>query len=149
MYTTIEKVIFLQDIDIFSEVRTEDLIYLAAIAEEVSFAAGTRLYKIHEPGNALYLIIDGKVRLHRDGEEIAVMGSREAIGTWALFDNKPRVATATATEETLALRIMRDDFYELLSDHVRITEGVLKNLANRLRTLVDRVGANMGKPVSN
>lgn len=146
MYTTIEKVIFLQDIDVFSEVRTDDLVHLAAIAEEVRFDPGNHLYKIHETGDALFLIIDGNVRLHRDSQEIAVMGPHEAIGTWALFDNKPRVATATAIDETLALCINREDFYELLSDHVRIAEAVLKNLASRLRTVVDRVSAEMGKP---
>jgi CRP-like cAMP-binding protein len=51
--------------------------------------------------------------------------------------------------ETLALRITREDFYELLSDHVRIAEAVLKNLANRLRSLADRVGAEIGKSVNN
>ncbi|MFQ6114943.1 MAG: Crp/Fnr family transcriptional regulator [bacterium] len=146
MYTTIEKVIFLQDIDIFTEVRTEDLTYLAAIAEEVSFLPGAHLYQINEPADALYMIIDGKVQLHRDQQEIAVLGPREAIGTWSLFDNQPRVATATAMEETLVLRVMREDFYDLLADHVRIAEAILKALARRLRTLADRVGSEMGMP---
>jgi CRP-like cAMP-binding protein len=144
MYSTIEKVIFLQGIDVFSQVRTDDLAYLAAIADEVSFPPGSELYKVDEPSDSLYLIIDGKVRLHRGGQEIAVLGAREALGTWALFDTQPRVATATALEDTLALRLAREDFYELLSDHVRIIEAVLRVLASRLRSLADRVGAGMG-----
>jgi CRP-like cAMP-binding protein len=50
------------------------------------------------------------------------------------------VATATALELTEVLKISRDDFYDLLADHVRITEAVLKSLARRLRALVERVG---------
>ncbi len=140
MYSIIEKVIFLQDIDVFSEVRTEDLAHLAAIAEEASFMPGNDIYKVNEAADALYLIIDGKVRMHRDGQEIAVYGARQAIGTWSLFDNRPRLATATAIEETQTLRIAREDFYDLISDHVRIAEAVFKALARRLRELVERIG---------
>ena len=138
MYSLIEKVIFLQDIDIFKEVRVEDLEYLAAIAKEESFALDQDLYQANDSPDSLYLVIAGKVKLHRGGQEISVIGRREAIGTWALFDKEPRVATATALEETETLCIMRDDFYDTLSDHVRIAEAVFRSLARRLRTLVAR-----------
>lgn len=139
MYSLIEKVIFLQDIDVFKDVRVEDLAHLAVIAEEISFLTGDILYEMNDSADSLYLVINGKVRLHRNGQEISVASSREAVGTWSLFDNQPRVATATALEETDALRIARDDFYDLLSDHVRIAEAVLKSLARRLRSLSDLV----------
>jgi CRP-like cAMP-binding protein len=139
MYSVIEKVIFLQDIDVFREVRTEDLSYLAMIAEEITYLPGKNLYEINQAPDSLYLVIDGKVKLHRDGQEISIIGPGEAIGTWSLFDNQPRVATATALEETKALRIDREEFYELLSDHVRIAESVLRSLSRRLRALVERL----------
>ncbi len=138
MYSVIEKVIFLQDIDVFKEVRVEDLAHLAAIAEEVTYLPGNNLYETNDSADSLFLVINGKVRLHRDNHEIGVSGPHEAIGTWALFDNRPRVATATAIEETEALRISREDFYDLLSDHVRIAEAVLRSLARRLRALIER-----------
>ena len=138
MYSLIEKVIFLQDIDVFKEVRVEDLTHLAAIAEEKSFLPDADLYEINDSPDSLFLVINGKIRLHRNGQEISVIGPREAIGTWALFDNEPRVATATALEESETLRIDREDFYDLLSDHVRIAEAVLRSLTRRLRTLVAR-----------
>lgn len=140
MYSIIEKVIFLQDIEVFKEVRTEDLSHLAAIAEEVKYSAGEQIYNVNEAADSLYLVIAGKVRLHRELQEISVIGPREAFGTWALFDDQPRVATATAVEETEGLRISREDFYDLLSDHVRIAEALLRSLARRLRALVERVG---------
>ena len=138
MYSVIEKVIFLQDIDVFKEVRAEDLAHLAAIAEEFSFPKDSNIYEINDSPDSLYLVVNGKVRLHRDSKEISLIGPGEAIGTWALFDKEPRVATATALEETETLRIDRDDFYDLLSDHVRIAEAVLRSLTLRLRSLVSR-----------
>ena len=139
MYSVIEKVIFLQDIDIFKEVRVEDLSYLALISEEIHYMKGQHLYKVNECADALFLVINGKVRLHRDGQEINTIGSLEAMGTWSLFDNQPRVATATALEDTETLRISRDDFYDLLSDHVKIAEAVLRSLSRKLRAIVERV----------
>ena len=139
MYSVIEKVIFLQDIDVFKEVRTEDLSYLAMIAEEITYLPDNNLYEVNQAPDSLYLVIDGKVKLHREGQEISIIGPREAIGTWSLFDNQPRVATATALEETKVLRIDREEFYDLLSDHVRIAESVLRSLSRRLRALVERL----------
>jgi CRP-like cAMP-binding protein len=140
MLTTIEKVIFLQNVDVFDQVPTEQLVFLAAIAEETTVAARTDVYREEEPSDALYLVLDGAVRLHREGREITVAGVHEAFGTWALFDESPRVATATAVEESHLLRINRDDFVDLLAENVQITEGVLKTVVGRLRGLVERVG---------
>ena len=138
MYSIIEKVILLQDIDVFKDVRVEDLAHIAAITEEVTVQQGTNLYEINDSADSLYLVLDGKVRLHRKGQEISVSGPHEAFGTWSLFDNQPRVATATALEETLVLKILREDFYDLLSDHVRIAEALLRSMARSLRSLAER-----------
>ena len=143
MLTIIEKVICLQNVDVFSEIPSEQLSYLAAITEEVSYSAGEEIYKYEEPSDALYVVLDGKVRLHRDDQEILVAGENDSFGTWALFDEKPRVATATASEDARLLRIDREDFYELLSDNVQITEGVVKTLVGRLRGLLEGVGVDI------
>ena len=142
MYSVIEKVLFLQDIDVFKEVRIEDLTHLAMIAEEVSFLPKATLYETNDSADSMFLVIQGQVRLDREGQEIGIVSNREAVGTWALFDNQPRVATATALEETEVLRITKEDFYDLLSDHVRIAEAVLRSLARRLRRLTELVSPN-------
>jgi CRP-like cAMP-binding protein len=143
MLTIVEKVIFLQNVEVFSEIPTEQLSYLAAIAEEISASAKEDVYKFGDPSDSLYVVLEGNVRLHREDEEITTAGSSDSFGTWALFDDTPRVATATAVDETRLLCIHREDFLDLLSDHVRITEGVLKTLVGRLRGLLDRVGVDI------
>ena len=143
MLSIVEKVIFLQNVDVFAEIPSEQLSFLAAIAEEITFAKGEDVYKSDAPSDALYVVLEGHVRLHRDGEEITSASRSEPFGTWALFDDTPRVATATAQEETKVLCIDREDFLDLLSDHVQITEGVLKTLVGRLRGLLTRVGTDV------
>ena len=61
------------------------------------------------------------------------------FGTWALLDEEPRVTTATATEETRLLRIDREDFVDLLADQVQIAQGIIRNVAHRMRALAGRV----------
>jgi CRP-like cAMP-binding protein len=139
MLTVIEKVIFLQNVDVFDDVPSEQLAYLAAIAEEVSYLKDEVIYRRSEPSDALYLVLQGGVRLHQDSRDITLAGPRQAFGTWALFDEEPRVVTATAVEDTNLLRVDREDFIDLLADHVQITRGILKKMADRLRGLLGRV----------
>ena len=139
MLTVIEKVVVLQTIDLFAEVPSEQLALLAAIAEEVRYASGEIVYEEADPPDALYLVLTGKVRLHRGEEEIATAGSKETFGVWALFDDEPRVATATVVDAAEMLRIDKDDFIDLLADHVQIAEGVLKTVTGRLRRLIERI----------
>jgi len=136
MLTTVEKVIFLQDVDVFAKIPLEDLAYIAMIADEVSAEAGQVIYSQGEVSDSMYLVLDGSIRLHRGGLEVMVAKPRDVFGTWALFDNETRIVTATSVEESSLLRIDKEDFLDLLSDHSKITEGVLKVLASKLRNLV-------------
>jgi len=143
MLSIVEKVILLQNVDVFTDLKTEQLSYLAAIAEEVSYNEGESIYKIDEPSDSLYVVLDGQVRLHRNEEEISVANESEPFGTWALFDATPRVTSATSVTNSRLLYIDRDDFLDLLSDHVQITEAVMNALVGRLRGLLARVGADI------
>jgi CRP-like cAMP-binding protein len=138
MLTTIEKVIFLQNIDAFEQVPTEQLAEVAAIAEEMSILEGDVIYRENDASDALYLVLEGKIRMHRGDDEFAVVGDKEAFGTWALFDATPRVVTATAISDAHLLRVEREEFVDLLADHVQIAQGMLKTVAGRLRRLAER-----------
>jgi len=140
MLTIIEKVILLQGIDIFSEVPTEQLSALAAITEEVSFTKDEEIFGENDYPDALYIVLEGQIRLHRNGNEIAISKDHEAFGTWALLDDEPRVVGATSLVETRALRIDREEFIDLMADHVQIVQGILKRVVKRLRGLVGKVG---------
>lgn len=141
MLTIIEKVIALQDVDVFSQVSTEELGYLAAIAVEEAHAAGTTIYHERDPATSMYQVISGRVRLHRGDLEINVAGAGDAFGTWALFDDEVRVSAATVVEDATVLRVGKDDFIDLLADNVEITQGVLKALVGRVRGLIGTLGA--------
>jgi CRP/FNR family transcriptional regulator, cyclic AMP receptor protein len=139
MLTSIEKVLFLQDIDIFENTATEDLAFIAAITEEIEAKANTVLYKEGEKADSMYLVIEGSVNLHQKEREVMLAKPKDFFGTWALFDDEPRVVSATTLEECRLLKIDREEFYDLLADHTKITQGVLKTLSKRLRSLLNKV----------
>jgi CRP/FNR family cyclic AMP-dependent transcriptional regulator len=141
MLTTIEKVIALQDVDVFSEVSTEELAFLAAIATEEEHAAGTVIYRERDPADSMYQVVEGRVRLHRDDLEINLAGPGDAFGTWALFDDEVRVSAATVVDDARVLRVGKEEFIDLLADNVEITQGVLKALVGRVRGLIGTLGA--------
>jgi len=139
MLTLIEKVLLLQEIDVFRNSTTEDLSHIAAITERVSVSQGDIIYKEGDVSDSLYVVVEGRVRLHRGGTDIMIAESKDVFGTWALFDDEPRVATATAMEDCALLRLNKEEFYDLLADHSQITQGVLKTLSMRLRRLLQNV----------
>jgi CRP/FNR family cyclic AMP-dependent transcriptional regulator len=137
--TVVEKVIMLQNVDVFASVPTEQLGYMAAIAEVVALLEGDVVYREGDESNALYVVVDGSIRLHRDQETITTASRSDAFGTWAVLDAEPRVTTATVVTDARLLRIDRDDFLELLADHSEITQGVFKTVAGRMRRLLGRM----------
>lgn len=139
MLTVVEKVILLQGVDVFSEVSTEQLTHLAAIAEETAFQASETIYRESDPSDAMYIVLEGRVLLHREETEVTTAEAESAFGTWALFDDELRVTSAKATGDVRLLRIDKEDFIELLADNVEITRGVLKAVVRRLRRLVERL----------
>ena len=134
--TIIERVLLLQGIDLFADVTTEQLSFLAAIAEEMTFDPGRVIYSEGDPPDGLYAVISGTVRMKRSGEGIDTIGVNGAFGVWALFDDEPRLTTAEAKEEAQVLFVSREAFYDLLSD---IVEGLFKQLVQRLRRLAQSV----------
>lgn len=150
MLTIIEKVIFLQEIEAFAEIPTEQLSHIAVITEEIELEPETTLIKQDEPAEALYLIIEGKVRLLRDGRPFMELGRKEVIGAWSLFDDEsPNIATAVIAEPTRLLRIDREDFLEIVADYIEITKGIFKSLARRIRRIGQQILVNQGKGVAN
>ena len=145
MLTVIEKVIFLQDVDAFAEIPTEQLSHIASITEEVELESDTILIRQDEPAESLYFIVEGRIRLQRDRREWEV-GERQYIGAWSLFDNEqPNIATAVTLEPTRLLKIDREDFLEIVADYVEITEGIFKSLARRVRGIGQQILEQPGR----
>ena len=134
MLSTLEKVLFLKSIDLFYQIPGEDLAQVALIAVEEPRESGEIIFSEGEPGDALYLVLDGKVRVHHQEGMVAELGERECFGEMALLDSAPRSATVTTVNDTNLLKIAREEFHEILAEKPEIALGIIKVLSRRLRT---------------
>ncbi len=133
MIATVEKVLFLKSVDLFSHIPGEDLAQVAGIAQEVTFEEGELIIQEGEMGDSLYLIIDGQVSVHRETQELSKLGEKESFGEMAILDNEPRSASVTATSDVTCLKVSREDFYDLMSEKIEIAHGIIRVLTHRLR----------------
>ena len=140
MISTVEKVLFLKSIDLFRALPSEELAQIAEIAEEQPLASGDQVFGEGEPGDALYLIVEGKVKVHKGTKELVRLGVRDVFGEMAVLDSEPRSASVTAVEDAVCLKIGRDDFRDILSERPEIAMGVMKVLTRRLRETSKKIG---------
>ncbi|MCH8305034.1 MAG: Crp/Fnr family transcriptional regulator [Candidatus Marinimicrobia bacterium] len=145
MLSIIEKVIFLQDVDIFKHISSEDLSYVASITVEQNVEKDSVIYKEGDISDSMYMVIDGKVRLHVGESLVMIAELNDVFGAWSLFDDEVRLISATAFEDSLLLKIDKANMIELLADHVGVTEGILKAMAKRLQNIARKVGADFDK----
>jgi CRP-like cAMP-binding protein/HEAT repeat protein len=133
MYTTVEKVLFLQRIPVFARVAGDDLVTLARNSPVVSMRKGDVVFREGDAGGALYLIISGLVSLTVDHREVAHVEENEVFGEMSIFDREPRSATATVLEDVELLRVSAEDFHDAVRETVEIAEAVIQVLNRRLR----------------
>ena len=133
MISTVEKVLFLKSVDLFSAIPGEVLAQVAGIAQEVNFEDGDLILQEGESGDAMFLIVEGEVVVHKLDQQLTRLGVRESFGEMAILDNEPRSASITAAQDVSCLKVEREDFYNLMSEKVEIAYGVIRVLTQRLR----------------
>ena len=133
MYSTLEKALILKSIDLFESIPSEELIRVAQIAEEEQFETESPLFKEGDFGDSMYIVANGKVRVHKGERTIVELEKGACVGEMALLDQEPRSADVTVNADTIMLKITQDGFYELMSSNMEIMHGIVKLITNRLR----------------
>ncbi len=128
----------LAQVPLFAGLDDESLRELAASMRRRSFRAGEVIFHRDDPGEVLYVIRDGKVKIFitsPDGQEVslAVFGPADYFGELALLDGQPRSASAVALEPVETIALKRADFINAVMRHPRIAIQVMHVLSRRLR----------------
>ena len=82
----VERVLILKGADLLREVGPRHLLKLAEVAREIELWKGDTIYEENDPSDALYIVVEGRVRLTLRGQPASEVGPGEAFGTWALVD---------------------------------------------------------------
>lgn len=131
--STIEKVLFLKEVELFKSIPSEELYPIALIADVIEYRADIEILTEGDEGDAMYLIVDGEVKVHSGQHTLTHLGPRECLGEMAILDAAPRSASVTALSDLTLLIIRREDFREILAEKPEISQGIIQVLTQRLR----------------
>jgi CRP/FNR family cyclic AMP-dependent transcriptional regulator len=126
---------------IFAGLDHEQLLSLAQASIRRSYVRGESIFHQGDPGEALFAIAEGLVKivlLSEDGNEmvLATLTSADTFGELAMIDGGPRSASARAVEPTTAFALPRDSFLNAVKDNPRLLESLHQALGTLLRSLL-------------
>ena len=136
MLTPVERVLILRSADMLKDVGPRHLLGLANVAREIEIIQGDVIYKEDDRADALYIIVEGKVRLSSGMRTMSEVGPGEAFGTWSLVDDSVRGHRAECVESGLTLALHREEFYDIAAGDLTLLTELVRVLAKRLRALV-------------
>ncbi len=146
--STLERILLLREIPMFSKLSPEDLEKIAEIAQEQLFLSRSTLCREGDPGNALFIIVSGRVDViisaGKKENVIASRGPGEFVGEMAILEAMPRSATLKARGEVRVLVIDGDSFNTILMDRPEVAVSVLRHMSGRVRQLNERIGVKAG-----
>jgi CRP-like cAMP-binding protein len=129
------KLSLLKGVPLFAACGPGPLKSIASLADEIEVPAGKVLIRQGETGDAFYLVVDGSMRLERDGAVVENLRSGDFFGEMALIAHGPRSATVTAERLSRLLVIGHREFHSLLDQQPAIRSAVMAALAQRIREL--------------
>ncbi len=128
-----DKVAILKTVKVFAETDESVLVNIAKVLKEEHHPKDTQIIRKGDPGDSMYIIVDGAVRVHDRDYTFVVLRTRNVFGEYALLDTKPRSADVTTLRRTRLWKLDQEVFYEVMMNHIQIMRGILKVLIRRSR----------------
>lgn len=102
-------------------------------------AAGTVLFQAGDPGQEMFVLIEGSVELLVHGKLVETVGAGGAFGEMALVERLPRVATAVVKSDARLVRIDERRFLFLVQQNPFFALQIMTIMAERLRRMDERL----------
>ena len=141
----IARVLFFKQVPLFADLTESELTMLVTDFVRRDFKQGETIFQQGDPGEVLYLIESGQVRIFvhgKDGQEwsVIVHGAGDIFGEMALIDNLPRSASAVAVEDTAVYFLSRTQFLDHMRRATQLSLNFMKALSVRLRYSTNQMG---------
>ncbi|MEZ4519473.1 MAG: cyclic nucleotide-binding domain-containing protein [Chloroflexota bacterium] len=138
---TIEKLILLKRVPLFAEMPNAILAERAGQVDELMVPNKTILFKKGDEGTSLYIIAEGRVRIHDGATTLNELGELAVFGEMAALTGEPRSATATTTGQTRLLRLDRHMLGEMIDEDPSAGISIVHVVAGYLRHQVTELTA--------
>ncbi|MEM7363636.1 MAG: SpoIIE family protein phosphatase [Pseudomonadota bacterium] len=132
-YTEKEKLTFLANVDIFSESPPHILQSIAKIVKPVYIPAGQLVFAKGEEGKAMYIIVQGRVKIHDKKYVFAELAEKKIFGEYSLLDTEARSTSVTTLEDTSFFILEQDALHNTIENSTDVILSIMKFLVKRLR----------------
>jgi CRP-like cAMP-binding protein len=137
--TTIEKALFIKDLEFFEHVSIEQAAAVAAQAIELEFEPGAVIFERGDTAEHVYLVIEGNALAERDSVVVTVFGEGRGFGDLSLATNAAYQFTIRAATHLHVLRFSVSDLVETMLEHPEIAVGVVRALGSRIAELGEQL----------
>jgi signal transduction histidine kinase len=123
---------------LFSGLLAAELQALEQTAQLRSYPPGRNIFREGDPGDGLYIIIEGEVQItclvgHEQRRVLSRFGPGDFFGEMAVLDDQPRSATATTETESKVYFIAREDMLTILARSPGLAVSLVKAFSMRMR----------------
>lgn len=131
---------------LFSGLAPEELDRVARLLRRRTFPTGSRIISAQQPGEALYVLLAGSVKISIDREDgtevtLALLGPGDTIGEMSLVEKTERSANVVTMEDSTFLWMDRASFLALLEEIPQLTHNLVRQLSERLRAANEKIQA--------
>lgn len=107
--------------------------------DTIRFEKGEVVFREGDPGEAMYVVVEGTVELTIKGKPLEQVGPGGVIGEMALIDRQPRVATATALTDCKLVAVPEKRFLFMVQQTPHFSLQILRVVAERLRRMDEKL----------
>ncbi len=135
MLTTVEKVLALKKLELFSRISGEMLADVAFFLEEYSYDKGSTIISEGEILSDLFILVEGELDVISDSRKIDKMFPGQSFGELAVLDGVLSSVSLSAFTDAIVLRLNGEDFTDIFNQREEIASGIIKYLAETVRLL--------------
>jgi CRP-like cAMP-binding protein len=128
----LETVLYLKSLPVLRGLGYGELGLLARQAHERHFRKGARLIDPERSIDSFYIVVEGRVRVERDGRLQMICGPGDNVGILHLLARIHRGVEALAEADTLVLELQSRALFEIYEDHFSILQNTIRNLGRTL-----------------
>lgn len=135
-FETTRKIGLLRRTALFANLTDQEMLRVLPVTVEIALPPGKEVVREGEPGDELFVLLEGKVEIESGGVLLTTLGPGAQFGEQALVDSLPRSATVRTTEASRLLRLRRRDFEILTKGELasKLLWNLVHALSQRLRT---------------
>ena len=128
----------LKNLPLFGELDDEELVEIWNHVQTRSYKKGNIILFEEDPGDSLFIIKEGKVKITRLSEEgreviLSILGEGEFFGDMSILDGESRSANVIALADSEVFVLKREEFINILTSNPQIAITLLEELAARIR----------------